>query len=188
VSFREDPKGFLPYLRDEQTLSRPWARPGTPGLEHRIGGLEKSADSGNISYDPDNHHKMTKLRAAKVAGIAQHIPEQELAWGAPGADLAVVSWGGTFGTVNQAVRNCARAGLSVAHVHLRYLNPLPRNLGTLLGGFRRVLVPELNNGMLVKILRSEFLLPAVAYDKIAGKPFKVSELESEIRRNLQEAN
>ena len=182
---RTDPAGFHPFQRDEATLARTWAVPGTPGLEHRIGGLEKGHDSGNISYDPANHHKMTKVRAAKIAGIADDIPLQEVDSGPDAGDLVVVGWGSTYGAISAAVRASLRAGLSVAHVHVRYLSPLPRNLGDLLRRYKRVLVPELNNGMLVKILRSEYLVDAQSYDKIAGQPFKVSELEAAIRTHLE---
>lgn len=186
VHFRSDPEGFHPFLRDPETLARNWAIPGTPGLEHRIGGLEKHHDSGNISYDPDNHHKMTKVRAAKIAGIADDIPPQTVDQGDDTGDLVVVGWGSTYGSISQAVRGCRRAGLRVSHIHIRHLSPLPRGLGELLRGFRRVLVPELNNGMLVKILRSEFLVDAQGINKIAGQPFKVAELDAAIRTHLAE--
>ncbi|MCA9683366.1 MAG: 2-oxoacid:acceptor oxidoreductase subunit alpha [Myxococcales bacterium] len=181
----ERPEGFHPYLRDPETLARPWAIPGTPGLEHRIGGLEKNYDSGNISYDPDNHHKMTKVRAAKIAGIAADIPAQTIEQGDDTGDLVVVGWGSTYGAIAQAVRGCRRAGLRVSHVHIRHMSPLPRGLGELLRGFRQVLVPELNNGMLVKILRNEFLVDAQGLNKIAGQPFKVAELDAAIRAQLE---
>ncbi len=185
VHFRTDPEGFQPFMRDPDTLARVWAVPGTPGLEHRIGGLEKDRNSGNISYDPANHHEMTKLRAAKVARVAKDIPAQEVQVGQAGGKLALVGWGGTYGAIDKAVRNARAKGQDVSHVHLRYLNPFPENLGELLASFDRVVVPELNNGQLVKILRSEFLIPAVGYDKIAGQPFKVSELEAMIAEHLE---
>jgi len=185
VSFAsERSPGWHPYLRDEATLARTWAIPGTPGLEHRIGGLEKSYDSGNISYDPDNHHKMTKVRAAKIAGIANDVPEQHVDVGEETGDLLVVGWGSTYGAITQAVRRARADGHSVSQVHIRNLWPLPRKLDQILRGFKRVIVPEMNNGMLVKILRSEYLVDAIGINKIAGQPFKVSEIERAIADNL----
>ena len=185
VSFpTERPEGFHPYLRDPETLARPWAIPGTPGLEHRIGGLEKGYDSGNISYDPDNHHKMTKTRAAKIAGIANDLPEQEVAVGEETGDLLVVGWGSTYGAITQAVRRARAAGHSVSQIHIRHLFPFPRKLEQILRGFKKVIVPEMNNGMLVKMLRSEFLVDAIGVNKIAGQPFKVSEIERAIAEHL----
>jgi 2-oxoglutarate ferredoxin oxidoreductase subunit alpha len=180
AQFHREREGFHPYLRNPETLARAWALPGTPGLEHRIGGLEKHHDSGNISYDPRNHHKMTQVRAAKVAGIARELAPQPIAHGDAGAKVAVVGWGSTYGSIHKAVRNMRLAGRSVAHVHLRHLNPFPANLEALLRSFDHVLVPELNNGMLHKVLRAEFLLPAVGLSKVAGQPFKVSEIERAI--------
>jgi len=185
VTFRKDPAGFHPFVRDPQTLARVWATPGTPGLEHRIGGLEKNYDSGNISYDPDNHHKMTKVRAAKVAGVAADIPAQAVEQGEDSGDLAVVGWGSTYGAISQAVLGARKAGLRVSHVHIRYMNPMPSNLGDLLRRFKKILVPEMNNGMLVKILRSEYLVDARGMNKIAGQPFKIAEIEAEIRAFLE---
>lgn len=174
--------GFLPYKRDSR-LVRPWAIPGTPGLEHRIGGLEKADVTGNISYDPDNHHHMTMVRKQKVANIAQSIPEQTVN-GPDSGDLLVVSWGGTYGTVRSAVETMQRKGKSVAHCHLRYINPFPRNLGDILKRYKKVLVPELNAGQMWFILRGTFLVDAVSYAKIKGKPFLVSELVHEMERVL----
>jgi 2-oxoglutarate ferredoxin oxidoreductase subunit alpha len=185
VTFRTDPTGFHPSLRDSRTLARVWARPGTPGLEHRLGGLEKAYDSGNISYDPDNHQKMTDTRMAKVAGIANDIPLQTVSVGPESGKLAVVGWGSTFGPIHQAVQALAREGASVSQIHLRYLNPLPRNLGDLLRGFERVLVPEMNAGQLVTILRAEYLIPAEKLGKVTGKPFKISEIVSAVRARLE---
>jgi 2-oxoglutarate ferredoxin oxidoreductase subunit alpha len=185
VTFRKDPAGFHPFVRDPQTLARTWAIPGTPGLEHRIGGLEKGHDSGNISYDADNHHKMTKVRAAKVAGVADDIPAQTVDQGEDSGDLLVVGWGSTFGAISQAVLGARKAGLKVSHAHIRYMNPMPKNLGDLLRRFKKVLVPEMNNGMLVKILRSEYLVDARGMNKIAGQPFKIAEIEAEIRAQLE---
>jgi len=181
----ERPEGFHPYLRDPETLARPWAIPGTPGLEHRIGGLEKHFDSGNISYDPDNHHKMTKTRAAKVQGIAKDLPEQDITEGDASGDVLVVGWGSTYGAIVQAVRRAREAGGAVSHVHLRHLFPFPRKLGEHLRNFKKVIVPEMNNGMLSKMLRSEFLVDAQGVNKIAGQPFKVSEIEAAIAAALE---
>jgi len=175
--------GFLPYKRDER-LVRPWAVPGTPGLEHRLGGLEKSDPTGNVSYDPDNHQHMTDVRRQKVAGIAQAIPEQDV-FGPDNGDLLVVSWGGTYGAVRTAVEQAQQSGESVAHCHLRYINPFPRNLDAILRSYRKVLVPELNSGQLRLILRAQFLVDAVGYNKVKGKPFLVNELTEEITRALQ---
>ena len=190
VQFRREPEGFHPFLRDPATLARAWAVPGTPGLEHRIGGIEKHYDSGNISYDPENHHKMTKVRAAKIAGIADDIPAQKIEQGEDTGDLLVVGWGSTFGAISQAVLGARRSGLKVSHLHIRYMNPMPRNLGELLRGFKKVIVPEMNNGMLVKVLRAEYLVDAKGLNKIAGQPFKIAEIEAEIRTqlNVPEAN
>jgi 2-oxoglutarate ferredoxin oxidoreductase subunit alpha len=174
--------GFLPYKRDAN-LVRPWAIPGTPGLEHRIGGLEKGDVTGNISYDADNHQHMVQVRAHKVAGIANAIPEQTVN-GPDSGDLLVVSWGGTYGTVRSAVETLQKQGKSVAHCHLRYINPFPKNLGAILKRYKKVLVPELNNGQMWFILRGTYLIDAVSYAKIKGKPFLVSELVHEMERVL----
>ncbi len=176
VKHHADTEGFHPYLRDPETLARVWPVPGTPGLEHRVGGLEKNFESGHISYDPDNHHKMTQVRANKIRGIANDIPEQEVELGSAGSTLAMVSWGSTYGAVNEAVRRARLAGKDVSHVHLRYMWPMPRNLGDLLATFDKVIVPELNYGQLVNVLRSEYLIPAVPLPKVAGKPFRVAEV------------
>jgi len=176
VRFRTDPAGFHPLLRDPATLARAWAVPGTPGLEHRIGGLEKDYDTGHISYDPDNHARMTRARAAKIAGIANDIPPQRVALGDDDGAVAVVGWGSTYGAIHRAVREARADGLDVSHIHLRYLNPFPRNLGELLQRFGRILVPELNTGQLVHLLRAAYLVPAERLSKVAGKPFKVAEI------------
>ena len=185
VKFRTEPAGFHPFARDPVTGARPWARPGTPGLMHRIGGLERSYDSGHISYDPENHEKMTRARADKIAGIARDIPEQRVALGEERGELVVVGWGSTFGAIYQAVRRSIDVGLRVAHVHIRHLAPFPANLGDLLRKFDRVLVPELNNGQLVHLLRDQFLIPAVSLPKVTGRPFQVVELERAIRSELE---
>jgi len=183
VAFRTDPQGFFPYVRDEETLSRPWVRPGTPGLEHRIGGLAKEAVTGNVSYAPLNHEQMVRLRARKVAGIQREIPPTEV-FGAASPDLLVVGWGSTFGSLRQAVIDLQAAGHRAAHVHLRHMNPLPSDLGDILRRARHVLVPEINLGQLVRVLRAEFLVPAIGYQKIQGRPFKVSELVARCTRLL----
>lgn len=185
VSFRKDPEGFHPFLRDPQTLARNWAIPGTPGLTHRIGGIEKDFNSGHISYNPDNHEKMTKTRAAKIAGIANDVPEQKIEVGNDSGKLLVLGWGSTYGSIREAVQRCRDRGLDVSHAHVRYLNPFPKNLGELLKRFDRVLVPELNNGQLVKMVRSQFLVPAESLPKIQGQPFKIAELEEKIRQVME---
>jgi 2-oxoglutarate/2-oxoacid ferredoxin oxidoreductase subunit alpha len=166
---------FLPYSRDPETLARPWVVPGTPGLEHRIGGLEKADGTGNISYDPDNHDLMIRLRAQKVAGIAADIPELEVD-DPDGADLLVLGWGGTYGPIAAGVRKVRDAGGNVAQAHLRYLNPFPRNTGELLRSYDRVLVPEMNLGQLAKLIRAEFLVDAVSFNLVRGIPFRSSEI------------
>src|SRR6185295_2796662 len=170
VEFATEPNfegEFMPYLRDESTLARPWAIPGTPGLEHRIGGLEKADVTGNVSYDPDNHDLMVRLRAQKVAGIAQDIPELEVD-DPDAADTLVLSWGGTYGSVAAAVRRVRGGGKKVAHAHLRYLNPFPRNTGEVLRGYEKVLVPEINLGQLQKLVRAEFLVDATGFNLVRG--------------------
>src|SRR6266540_4277992 len=182
VSYRTDPEGFHPFLRDAETLARPWVKPGTPQLEHRIGGLERDYDSGHISYDPDNHARMTKARADKIAGIARDIPLQDATLGDDHGKLAVVGWGSTFGAIHQAVKIARNEQRDVSHIHVRYLSPFPRNLGDLLKRFDRVLVPEMNNGQLVKLLRAEYLVPAESLGKVTGKPFRVTEVVQAIRK------
>jgi 2-oxoglutarate ferredoxin oxidoreductase subunit alpha len=172
---------FLPYLRDEQTLARPWALPGTKGLEHRIGGLEKADRTGNISYDPDNHDLMTRLRAQKVAGIAADIPELEVDDPDGDANVLVLGWGGTYGPIAAGVRRVRRGGSSVAHAHLRYLNPFPRNTGEVLKRYERVLIPEMNLGQLLKLVRAEFLVDAVGYNRVRGLPLRAAEVAEAIQ-------
>jgi 2-oxoglutarate ferredoxin oxidoreductase subunit alpha len=183
VSFRTDPNGFFPYIRDEQTLARPWVRPGTPGLEHRIGGLSKEHITGNVSYSPANHEQMIRIRARKIAGIAREIPPTSIG-GAQEGDVLVVGWGGTYGALAAAVKELVDRGKAVGHIHLRHLNPLPPDLADILGRFKKVLVPELNMGQLVKILRAEFLVDAIGMNKVQGRPFKISELVTRIQRLL----
>lgn len=186
--FRADPEGFHPYLRDPETMARNWARPGTPGLEHRIGGIEKNFESGHISYDPDNHQKMTDVRAAKIQNVANDLPQQKVECGDDHGDLVVVGWGSTYGTLQQAVRRARASGLSVSHVHLRHMWPMPKNLKALLSNFKQILVPELNNGQLVRILRAEYLLPAMPLDKVSGMPFRIAEIDQAIRDTLAKNN
>jgi 2-oxoglutarate ferredoxin oxidoreductase subunit alpha len=185
VEFRTDPEGFHPFLRDPETLARNWAVPGTPGLIHRIGGLEKDYDSGHISYDPDNHEKMCRVRAAKIAKVADDIPEQTIAAGDESGKLLVLGWGSTYGAIHEAVRRCRRRGLSVSHAQLNYLNPMPRNLGDMLARFDRVLIPEMNLGQLVQLIRSRYLVPAESFPKVQGQPFKIDELEQKIRSLME---
>jgi 2-oxoglutarate ferredoxin oxidoreductase subunit alpha len=167
---------FMPYLRDPETLARPWAIPGTPGLEHRIGGLEKADVTGNISYDPDNHELMTRLRAAKVAGIDRDIPPVEVD-ADEGAEVLVLGWGSTYGSIAAAVRRIRARGLKVAQAHLVHLNPFPRNLGEVVGRYREVLVPEMNLGQLSLLVRSRYLVDAKSVNKVKGLPFKAAEIE-----------
>lgn len=185
LKFRTDPEGFYPYLRDERTLARPWAVPGTPGLEHRIGGLEKEHITGNVSYDPDNHMLMTQLRAEKVARIAEDIPDVEV-FGDPEGELLVVGWGSTYGAITSAVEHLRARGASVSSVHLRYLNPFPRNLGTILSRFEKVLVPELNYGQLALVLRARYLVETISFPKVKGKPFKIAEIVQKIHEVLDQ--
>jgi 2-oxoglutarate ferredoxin oxidoreductase subunit alpha len=185
VEFRTDPENFHPFLRDDKTLARPWVKPGTPELMHRIGGIERSYDTGHISYDPDNHQKMTDVRAAKINGIADDIPEQEVEVGAPGGKLAIVGWGSTFGPINRAVNNMRDDGYDVSQIHLRYIWPLPRNLEELLKSYDQVLVAEMNTGQLRTLLRAEYLVPAEGLNKVNGKPFLIGELEDAIRTRLE---
>jgi 2-oxoglutarate/2-oxoacid ferredoxin oxidoreductase subunit alpha len=174
-----DGEEFAPYRRDEETLARPWAIPGTPGLEHRVGGLEKQDLTGNVSYDPDNHDRMTRLRAQKVAGIAQDIPELEVD-DPDGADTLVLSWGGTYGSVAAGVRRVRAKQKKVAHAHLRYLNPFPRNTGEVLRSYDKVLVPEINLGQLRKLIRAEFLVDATGFNLVRGVPFRAGDVAEAI--------
>jgi 2-oxoglutarate ferredoxin oxidoreductase subunit alpha len=186
LTLRTDPKGYFPYLREPETLARPWAIPGTPGLEHRIGGLEKEYLTGNVSYAPANHEQMVRVRARKIAGIVREIPPTAVI-GPPQGDLLVIGWGSTFGAIESATRLLRDQGHAVSHAHLRFLNPLPGDLGAILGRFKRVLVPELNMGQLVRLLRAEYLVDAIGLNKIQGQPFKVSEIVAKAARILEEA-
>jgi 2-oxoglutarate ferredoxin oxidoreductase subunit alpha len=177
--FASDPDNFQPYSRNPETLARPWAIPGTPGLEHRVGGLEKQDGSGNVNYEPLNHEKMVRLRAAKVEAVAAEVPDV-VAAGDPDGDLLIVAWGSTYGAITAAVNSARAKGRRVGHVHLRHMNPLPRNLGEVLGRYRTVLVPEMNLGQLVMILRAKYLVDAQSFSKIQGRPFKQAEIEAKI--------
>ncbi len=183
VKFATDPISFLPYKRDPYTLARPWAVPGTPGLEHRIGGLEKQDPTGNINYEPLNHENMVRIRAAKVAAVAQDIPNV-LPAGDPEGDLLIVAWGSTCGSITAALKAQRAKGRRIGHLHLRHLNPLPSNLGDVLKRYKRVLVPELNMGQLLWVLRAKYLVDAVGLNKIQGRPFKQAELEQKIEEML----
>ena len=180
VEFAREPNGpdgeFLPYLRDPATLARPWAVPGTPGLEHRIGGIEKADKTGSISYDPDNHDFMVRTRQAKVDGIARSLPPLEVDDPTGDAKVLVVGWGSTYGPIGAACRRVRRAGLSVAQVHLRHLNPLPRDLGEILHRYERVVLPEMNLGQLAMLLRARYLVDVIGYNQVRGLPFRASEL------------
>ncbi len=179
VEHRTDPEDFQPYTRNVQTLSRPWALPGTPGLEHRIGGLGKQDGTGNVSYDPKDHEHMVRVRAEKVARIANRIPRQDV-FGPKAGDLLVVGWGSTFGAIRSAVRRAVSNGRSVAHAHIRYLNPFPANLESLLLRYRKILVPEINGGQLSLLLNARYPLRVISYPKVQGQPFKISEIADKI--------
>jgi 2-oxoglutarate ferredoxin oxidoreductase subunit alpha len=170
---------YLPYKRDEVTLARPWALPGTPGFEHRIGGLEHADLTGNVSYDPANHERMTMLREEKIARIAADIPPTEV-YGAEDADLLLVGWGSTFGAIRAGVNRIMQQGHKAAHVHLRYITPFPNDLGDILRRYPQVLVPELNRGQLTRLLRAEYLIDARPFPKIKGSPFLAQEIEEKI--------
>ncbi|MFA5026627.1 MAG: 2-oxoacid:acceptor oxidoreductase subunit alpha [Candidatus Methylomirabilota bacterium] len=184
VRFRTDPTDFFPYQRDPETLARPWVRPGTPGLEHRIGGIEKEDVTGVISYTPENHERMTRLRAAKVAGVSREIPPTAIR-GDRAGDLLIVGWGSSYGAIAAAVDEMRAGGASVSQVHLRYLHPLPPDLGGILRRFTSVLVPEMNTGQLLTILRARYLVDATGLHKIQGQPFKVREIVEGARRLLE---
>ncbi|MGH7262433.1 MAG: 2-oxoacid:acceptor oxidoreductase subunit alpha [Candidatus Rokuibacteriota bacterium] len=185
VAFRTDPQGFFPYVRDEGTLARPWVRPGTPGLEHRIGGLEKQDVTGTVSYDADNHDLMVRLRAEKVRRVAQEIPPTTINGPAAG-DLLVVGWGSTYGTITAALEEVQQEGKAIASIHLRHLNPLPPDLGQILRQYARVLVPEINSGQLVRLLRAEYLVDAVGFNRVRGLPLLTQEVREAIEQLLRE--
>ncbi len=178
VTFRTEKEGFFPYLRDEN-LARPWVKPGTPGLEHRIGGLEKQHITGNVSYDTKNHEFMVKMRAQKVQNVQNDIPELEVD-GDPEGEVLIIGWGSTYGSITAAKERLDAKGYKVSRIHLRYLNPFPKNLGEIMKRFKKVLIPELNLGQLLKLIRAEYLVDAIGLDKIQGLPFKASEIEAKV--------
>ena len=190
VSFAEGREGagdndsVRPYARNGD-LARPWIKPGTPGLEHRIGGIEKAPGSGNIDYSPEAHAEMTRIRADKVLGVARSIPDQDVCLGHEGAKLAIVGWGSTFGPIHQAVRRAIRQGKDVAHVHIRHIWPMPENMGSLLKGFERIIVPEMNTGQLKTVLRDQYLVDAKPLNKVSGQPFLIAEIEAAIDEALR---
>ena len=183
VHFATDPRDFHPYKRHPETLARPWAIPGTPGLEHRIGGLEKQDVTGNVNYEPLNHENMVRIRAAKIDAITQDVPNVMPNGDAEG-DLLIVSWGSTCGSITQSVKAQREKGRRIGHLHLRYLNPLPGNVGDILKRYRKVLVPELNMGQLLWVLRAKYLVNAIGLNKIQGRPFKQAELDQKIEEVL----
>jgi 2-oxoglutarate ferredoxin oxidoreductase subunit alpha len=185
VQFVRPGEPFEPYQRDETTLARPWAIPGTPGLEHRIGGIEKSHITGDVDYEPDNHELMTRLRAEKVQRIAEDIPDLEVE-GPTEGDLLVLGWGSTYGAITSAAREARNRGKSVASASLRYLNPFPKNLGRVLRSYRKVLIPEMNMGQLALLVRGKYLVDAVSLPKVQGQPFKISEISERINEILAE--
>src|SRR5271154_2108491 len=184
VEFAKNPEGFMPYTRDNETLSRPWAVPGTKGLEHRVGGLSSENLTGNVSYSPANNELMVRTRARKIAGITREIPPTQVVGDAEG-DLVVLGWGSTCGPIREAVKHVRAKGKKVSHLHLRYLNPLPRDLEETLKRFKQVMIPEMNMGQLLKMVRADYLIDAFGFNKIQGRPFKVSEIENRINRALE---
>lgn len=175
--------GFKPYSRDNK-LARPWVKPGTPGLRHRIGGIEKQVDTGHINYSPENHQAMTDLRKNKVDGVADHIPDQDVCLGTTSGKLALVGWGSTYGPIHQAVRRARAKGLDVSHIHLRHIWPMPKNLGELLKSYDTVIVPEMNTGQLKTVLRDQYLVDAKPLNKVSGQPFRIAEIEAAIEEAL----
>jgi 2-oxoglutarate ferredoxin oxidoreductase subunit alpha len=182
---RREDGPFWPYARDPETLARPWGVPGTAGLEHRIGGLEKQDVTGNVSYDPENHHRMQTLRAQKVAGIANDIPDLQV-MGPREGDLLILGWGSTYGAIRSAVERLQASGRSVAHAHLRHVNPLPRNTEEVLRSYRKVLLPEINLGQLRLLLRGRYLIDIAGFNLVRGKPFKIGDIQREAERLLAE--
>jgi 2-oxoglutarate/2-oxoacid ferredoxin oxidoreductase subunit alpha len=183
VSFVTDPANFMPYARDPETFARPYALPGTPGLEHRIGGIEKQHITGNVNYDPENHHLMVKLRQEKVDRAANDIPLVEV-FGEPTGKVLVLGWGSTYGSIMSAVEKFQREGKSVSAAHLRYLNPFPKNLGEILAGFETVIVPEMNLGQLATMIRARYLVDAIPFSKVKGRPFQIREIVRKVEEYL----
>lgn len=182
ISYRTEKEGFFPYLRDEN-LARPWAIPGTPGLEHRVGGLEKANITGNVNYDPENHHNMIKLRAQKIQNIQKDIPDLEVD-GDPEGDLLVLGWGGTYGSIREAVSKARERGFNVSQAHFRYLNPFPKNTGEVLKNFKTILIPEINLGQLAKLIRSEYVVEVEQFNLVRGLPFRTSDILNKIMEIL----
>ena len=185
VAFHTDPTDFHPFTRNDETLARAWAIPGTPGTEHRIGGIEKSYSTGNISYEPENHQKMTDVEKRRSTISPTIFRSRRLSWVNDSGDLAVLGWGSTYGPINRAVQRVRADGLKVSHIHLRHIWPLPKNLVALLNNFNKVLIPEMNTGQLITVIRSEYLIPALGLNKVSGQPFKVSEVDAAIRGHLE---
>ena len=183
IKFADDPQNFMPYARDEETLARPFALPGTPGLEHRIGGIEKQHLTGNVNYDPENHHFMVLMRQAKVDRAAQDIPDIEV-FGASEGKVLVLGWGSTYGSITSAVEKLQREGQSVSSAHLRHLNPFPKNLGDVLRGFEKVIIPEMNLGQLATMIRAKYLVDAVPFSKVKGRPFQIREIVRKVEEYL----
>jgi 2-oxoglutarate ferredoxin oxidoreductase subunit alpha len=183
VTFASDPGSFMPYSRDPETLARPYAIPGTPGLEHRIGGIEKQHITGNVNYDPENHHLMVKLRQEKVDRAANDIPLVEV-FGEPTGKVLVLGWGSTYGSISTAVEKLQAEGKSVSAAHLKYLNPFPKNLGEVLAGFETVIIPEMNLGQLCTMVRAKYLVDAIAFSKVKGRPFQIREIVRKVEEYL----
>ena len=177
----------MPFNRNEKTLARPWVIPGTPGLEHRIGGLEHDSKTGNVSYDPANHEYMVRIRAEKVERVADIIPKTEI-HGQHSGDLLVIGWGSTYGAIKTAVESSQKKDKKISHVHLRYLNPLPKDLGDIIKKFKKILVPEINMGQLIKVLKTKYLVPMEGFNRVQGLPLFASEIEEKIDELLEKHN
>jgi 2-oxoglutarate ferredoxin oxidoreductase subunit alpha len=183
VHFANDPATFMPYARDAETLARPYALPGTPGLEHRVGGIEKQHITGNVNYDPENHHFMVKLRQEKIDRAVADVPPVEV-MGEPAGKVLVLGWGSTYGSISSAVEKMQREGKSVSAAHLRHLNPFPRNLGEVLAAFETVIIPEMNLGQLCTMIRAKYLIDAVPFSKVKGRPFQIREIVRKVEEYL----
>ena len=183
VTFTTDPDNFLPYSRDEHTLARPYALPGTPGLEHRIGGIEKQHETGNVNYEPDNHEFMVRMRQAKVDGAVADVPDVEL-FGDKTGKVLVLGWGSTYGSITSAVERLRAEGHPVSGAHLRHLNPFPANLGEVLRSFEHVIIPEMNLGQLCTMIRAKYLVDAISYSKVKGRPFQIREIVRKVEEYL----
>jgi len=183
-NFYTNGEDFQPYMRDPETLARPWVVPGTKGLEHRIGGLEKTDITGKVSYDAQNHQRMTELRQNKINGIVMDIPKAAVS-GPENGEILVIGWGSTFGPINTALEALREKGIEISHLHLKYLNPLPENLRDILQRFEKVLLPEMNMGQLQMLLQAKFMKPIVGFHKVQGQPFKASEIERKIMEVLK---